>query len=197
MKSSLRQTLALLIASGVVAAAILTAASLWGAQRAGAAAERTFVAKDVTADILPPPMYLIELRLVVSQAIEGTMPIDRARSEAVRLRKEYLDRVDYWNEHPPFGLEEVLLGRQHQAATRMFAQVDVALDAIARGDKARIESALRSVNRVYLEHRAGVDDTVKASVDFASVMPIFRSRRTSRPRACSRRQPRWRSSRRP
>lgn len=34
-------------------------------------ASEAFVAKDVIADILPPPMYLIEMRLVLSQAVKG------------------------------------------------------------------------------------------------------------------------------
>ena len=31
--------------------------------------QKAFVAKDVVADILPPPTYLIEARLVLSQAL--------------------------------------------------------------------------------------------------------------------------------
>ena len=110
---SLRQILLLLIASGIGTAGVLTGISLWGAHRSAVAAQRTFVAKDVTADVLPPPMYLIELRLVVSQAIEATMPIGTAKSEAQRLENEYNARVSM-DEHPPDGLEAQLLGAQHR-----------------------------------------------------------------------------------
>src|SRR3954470_2205920 len=72
---SLRSLLLLLIVSGLLASGVLTAASMWGAAGTTDAAQRALVSKDVTADILPPPLYLIELRLVLSEAVEGTMPM--------------------------------------------------------------------------------------------------------------------------
>lgn len=164
---SLRQILRLLIVSGILTAGILTGVSLWGAHRSGLAAQRTFVAKDVTADVLPPPMYLIELRLLVSQAIEGTMPVETATKEAQRLENEYSARVAYWTEHPPFGLQAQLLGAQHESAKRMFEVTRTVLNAVAAGDRSLLEAGLNNVHAVYLQHRAGVDQTVAASTDFA------------------------------
>ena len=164
---SVRHVLTSLIVSGIVAASLLTAASLWGEHRSGGAVDRALVAKDVTADILPPPLYLIELRLVLSQAIEGTMPAARAQAEAERLEKEYTSRVDYWTAHPPYGLESKLLGAQHDAARRFIASAREVLAAAARGDQAAALAGLKSADALYLQHRGGVDDTVKASTDFA------------------------------
>src|SRR3954469_13819199 len=118
---SLRGLLFLLISCGLAACAALTALSLWGSHAANDAAQRALVSKDVTADVLPPPLYLIELRLVLSQAVEGSMPLAEARSEAARLEKEYGERVAYWKQNPPYGLEAQLLGRQHEAGTRFIA----------------------------------------------------------------------------
>jgi methyl-accepting chemotaxis protein len=42
---------------------------------------------------LPPPLYLIEMRLVLSQASEGTMALDQAQTEFKRLKSEYEARV--------------------------------------------------------------------------------------------------------
>jgi methyl-accepting chemotaxis protein len=164
---SLRKTLLLLVASGIVAVSILTTVSLWGAASGSSAAQRTFVAKDVTADILPPPMYLIELRLVLSQAVEGTMPVDKAQAEAARLEKEYRDRVAYWTAHPPYGLEAQLLGAQHEAGGRFIAAAQPVLKAVAASDTAAAQAALKAADALYLQHRAGVDETVKASTAFA------------------------------
>ena len=132
---SLRHTLALMIASGIVAATALTAVSIWGSASGGSAARRAFVAKDVTADILPPPMYLIELRLVLSEAVEGTLTADKARTEAVRLQKEYRERASYWNEHRPYGLETHLLGAQHAAAQRFIDASSAVLKAVEGADR--------------------------------------------------------------
>jgi methyl-accepting chemotaxis protein len=153
-----------MIVSAIVAAGLISASAQWSEQRSGIAVDRALVAKDVTADILPPPMYLIEMRLVLSQAIEGTMPRERAVAEVDRLDKEYAARVDYWTAHPPHGLQAQLLGAQHDAGRRFIAQARKVLDA-AGGEAAL--AALKEADAVYLQHRAGVDVTVKASTAFA------------------------------
>ncbi|HEX6708103.1 MAG TPA: methyl-accepting chemotaxis protein [Albitalea sp.] len=164
---SVRHVLTWLIVAGIAAATLLTAASLREAQRSGDAVDRALVAKDVTADILPPPLYLIELRLVLSQAMEGSMPAARAQAEAERLEKEYNARVEYWTAHPPYGLEAHLLGAQHVAAQRFMAKAREVLQAITRGDAAGSAAALKTADAHYGEHRAAVDETVKASTAFA------------------------------
>ena len=165
---SIRLTLTLLISAGIFAAAVLTASSLYGSRSSLATAQQTFVAKDVTADILPPPMYLIELRLVLSQALEGSMPVARAQTEAARLEKEYQDRVTYWKANPPGELEVKLLGPQHDAALRFIASAGPVFKAIEAGDRAAAETALKAADVVYLQHRSGVDDTVVASTAYAN-----------------------------
>jgi len=165
---SLKHTLNLLTIFGLIAALVLVLASHWGSSNAGGAVQRTFVAKDVTADILPPPMYLIELRLVLSQALEGSMPLDQAQNEAARLIKEYGDRVAYWTEHPPYGLQAQLMGPQHRAAVAFIERAQAVLKALAAGDATGAQAALKVAHSVYLQHRAGVDETVKVSLAFAA-----------------------------
>jgi methyl-accepting chemotaxis protein len=164
---SLRGSLFLLISCGLAACAALTALSLWGSHAANDAAQRALVSKDVTADVLPPPLYLIELRLVLSQAVEGSMPPAEARSEAARLEKEYGERVAYWKQNPPYGLEAQLLGKQHEAGTRFIAAARPVLAAVSAGDAAAAQAALKTAHAAYGEHRAGVDETVKVSTGFA------------------------------
>ena len=164
---SLKNILILLITSGLLAAGLMTGVSMWGSRSANHSAERALVAKDVTADILPPPMYLIELRLVLSQAVEGSMPLSTAQAHTERLAQEYGGRVDYWTKHPPYGLESKLLGAQHAAGQRFIDASKPVLATLAAGDAATAQDALRSAHALYVEHRAGVDETVKASAAFA------------------------------
>jgi methyl-accepting chemotaxis protein len=165
---SLRNTLTVLTVCGLLTAAIVAMASYWGGLRADGAVQRTFVAKDVTADILPPPMYLIELRLVLSQGIEGSMPMAQVQSEAARLIKEYGERVTYWREHPPYGLQAQLLGAQHEAGQAFITSAQGVLKALEAGDATAAQAALKEAHVLYLKHRAGVDDTVKVSLAFAT-----------------------------
>ncbi|CAG1017456.1 Methyl-accepting chemotaxis protein II [Burkholderiaceae bacterium] len=164
---SLRHTLTMLAASGIVATTVLATAWFWTGHRSNQAVEQALVAKDVTADILPPPMYLIELRLVLSQVIEGTMPAAQARAEVQRLENEYAARVAHWTANPPYGLETRLLGAQDEAAKRLIAQARGVLDAAAAGDPAAALASLKLAHALYLQHRAGVDATVTASTQFA------------------------------
>ena len=164
---SLRSLLLLLIVSGLLASGVLTATSMWGAAGTTDAAQRALVSKDVTADILPPPLYLIELRLVLSEAVEGSMPLPTAQAEATRLEKEYGERVAYWTQNPPYGLQAQLLGKQHEAATRFIAASHVVMAALTKGDVEAAHAALTTANAAYLEHRTGVDETVKVSTAFA------------------------------
>ena len=76
----LRAMLTAFTMAALAGIAIVGAISLWGAHKADLAAKQTFVAKDVTADILPPPLYLIEMRLVLSQGVEGTLPLNQVGS---------------------------------------------------------------------------------------------------------------------
>jgi methyl-accepting chemotaxis protein len=132
-------------------------------------ANRVYVAKDVTADILPPPMYLIEMRLIASQGVEGSMPVERVRSDFERLRGEYQARVGHWDANPPYGLEAQLLGAQHEEARKLIDAMEKDfLPKLEAGDAAAARAALFRAHDLYLAHRRGVDQTVTASVAFAN-----------------------------
>src|SRR6186713_165664 len=165
---SIKSVLLLFLAVFVVAMLMLHASARWSGQRLQAQARQVFVAKDVTADVLPPPLYLIEARLVLSQALEGTL----APAAAVRgfdaLVEAYRARVEHWRSHPPYGLERELLGAQHEAAQRFFeaARTQV-LQPLGDGRLEAARAALPAVQAHYEAHRRGVDRTVERSNAFA------------------------------
>ena len=165
----LRGTLTVFTLCAVAAVVGIGAISWWGHERGTTTATQTFVAKDVTADILPPPMYLIEMRLVLAEAAEGSMSMNKARREYDRLRKEYDQRAAYWRENPPHGLEKKLLGAQHDAAVKFMVLASSALDALEHPENpAATASALKAANDAYLVHRGGVDDTVREANAFVA-----------------------------
>ncbi len=129
--------------------------------------QSTFVAKDVVADVLPPPMYLIEMRLVLSQAVEASLPIEAASLQLSRLEKEYRDRVTYWSENRPKGLDTLLLGQQHETAEAFIAGARRVMKQVVDGDLKGASDSLVPVHDLYLKHRIAVDATVKAGVQAA------------------------------
>ena len=164
----LRAMLTTFTAAAVTATAIVGAVSLWGAKQAGDAAAKTFVAKDVTADILPPPLYLIEMRLVLSQGVEGTLALDAVKADVKRLESEYAARVKFWKDNPPYGLERKLLGAQHEAGVAFIAAANTVVEALGtKASTTALQATLNAAHVAYLAHRAGVDATVKDSTAFA------------------------------
>ncbi|MFN9748911.1 MAG: methyl-accepting chemotaxis protein [Burkholderiales bacterium] len=125
------------------------------------AAENIFVSKDVVADILPPPLYLIEMRLTLSMAIEGSLPVDEAIKKYQKLVSSYDERIAHWSQNSAMGLEKKLAGRQHETAKRFMAAAKTQiLDKLASGDKQAAQSHLAQVHSMYIEHRNSVDETV-------------------------------------
>ena len=166
--NSIKGALVSLAVLAISALTLIAGVSLYTSQLLGNRAGATFVAKDVTADILPPPMYLIETRLVLSQALEGILSPDEAASELQRLKGEYEARVVYWQKSSPYGLEKDLLGKQHEAALVFLSSAQTKIiDRIKVGDMDAARAALPDVHKDYLAHREGVDITVKSSMAFA------------------------------
>jgi methyl-accepting chemotaxis protein len=165
---SIKSVLLLFLAVFVVALLVLHGSARWSSQRMQAQARQVFVAKDVTADVLPPPLYLIEARLVLSQALEGTLAPAAAIRGFDALADAYRARAEYWRTHPPYGLERELLGEQHEAAQRFFeaARVQV-LQPLHDGHADAARAALPAVQAHYEAHRRGVDRTVERSNAFA------------------------------
>ena len=166
---SLRWSIFLLGMIGVVAALGVAMQGYWAQDRMDRSASEVFVSKDVVADILPPPMYLIEMRLVLSQALEGTLPSKEAQQQVQRLADEYQARVGHWQANPPYGLERLLLGRQHEAAERFMAAARTqVIDRLVAGDIEGARQQLPAVHALYLQHRSGVDETVTEGNRFAA-----------------------------
>jgi methyl-accepting chemotaxis protein len=165
---TLRLQLLMLVGAGLLACVFLALVNLAGEWRVQRAVQQTFDAKDLTADILPPPLYLVELRLVLALAAEGSLPVDQAEKELGRLEKEYRDRIEYWKARPLQGLEKKLMGAQHEAAEKLLAAAKVVLKAVAAKDAEATRQAVAQAHDNYLAHRAGVDDTVKVATGFAN-----------------------------
>jgi methyl-accepting chemotaxis protein len=165
---SLRSILILLVGSAVFATCFLGGVSKLGSHLSEEAVQKGLMAKDLGADILPPPLYLVELRLVLGMAVDGSMPVDQAQSEVSRLVKEYNDRIAYWNQHSLGGLEQSLFGEQHTHAERLIVQANQVMVAVRSGDNAAAMQALASAQKSYLAHRQGVDATVKRANEFAA-----------------------------
>lgn len=174
--SSVRGALLSVGGIGIGAALLVSALALWSFQQLEQSAQDALKAKDVVADILPPPMYLIEMRLVLSQGLEGSLAPEETARRFEALAKDYAERVAYWRANPPpGGLQSTLLGEQHRAGQAFIEQArrDI-VSPLQAGQPEVARQALAAVHQRYQTHRAGVDVTVKAGTTVADgAMTLF------------------------
>jgi methyl-accepting chemotaxis protein len=121
--------------------------------------------KDLVADVLPPPAYIIESYLT---ALQISMAPDAKHREALaltltHLRRDYNDAHDKWKSSgigPE--LESKLLVQADGPAKAFYATVfDTLIPAAQKEDKAGVAAALKAAESAYEEHRKAIDEVVK------------------------------------
>ncbi len=157
---TLKSQLITLALASVASVLILLGVAEWFNHRVATQVAHTLEAKDLTADILPPPLYLVELRLVASGVVEGTLSPEQGRSEFLRLTKEYDQRWQYWQQKPLSGVDAALLQTQDAAGRKLMQGME---SLLAAAPEARA-AALTNLHAAYVEHRAEVDRTVQVAV---------------------------------
>ena len=116
--------------------------------------------KDLVADILPPPKYIIESYLVTAQALIGNADaVATHKAKIEKLKGEYDDRHRFWKTVPLAPeLEALLMEASYAPVVRFY---DVALNqffpALTRGDRLAAEAAFGILTTAYEQHRAAVD----------------------------------------
>ena len=124
--------------------------------------------KDLIADILPPPEYIIESYLVVSQAMAEKDP-SKIPSYYERLKKlqvKFDERHTYWAKNLPEGkIKALLLEQSYKPAVLFYSTVTNDLfPALAAGRREQAEKLLNDVlNPTYEAHRIAVDEIVNLS----------------------------------
>jgi methyl-accepting chemotaxis protein len=126
--------------------------------------------KDLVADFLPPPEYLLESYLVVYQMLEETdsAKLGDLASKSKRLRDEFEARHKVWaSSLPPGQLREWVVDKSYASAIAFLDARDQAfIPAILNGEKAKAKAvADASLKKRYEEHRAAVDEVTKLSTE--------------------------------
>ena len=120
--------------------------------------------KDLVADVLPPPAYIIESYLTVLQISAATQTLRRETliHTLQRLRKEYADTRDKWKASgidPE--LEQQLLINADGPANAFYAVVfGTLIPAAQKEDAAGVAQALLTAEKAYEEHRKAIDAVV-------------------------------------
>lgn len=131
------------------------------------------LSKDLLADILPPPEYIIEARLVTYNLLDNPKEEEKKRliEKLASLKKDYYDRQKYWNENlADKELRTLILEKSKRPAEAFFQTIEKEfLPALAVGDIAlanKISSG--ALKAKYEEHRAAIDELVKLANEKAA-----------------------------
>jgi len=119
--------------------------------------------KDLLADILPPPEYLLESYLVTQQMLvsdKTKLPalIDKSKN----LMKDFDDRYQYWQKELPEGEIKSLIGGNVYKSGKEFLEIQQSqlIPALLAGDVKTVEILRPKIEQKYLEHRTAIDNLV-------------------------------------
>ena len=124
---------------------------------------RIVLGKDLIADILPPPEYIIEPYLEATLALNDPTSVAARKGRLAQLRKDYDTRNAYWNADKTYAPAIVgkLLGPSHAEALKFWDAVENRLlPAIENGATEKATAAYAEVTAAYVAHRAVIDAIV-------------------------------------
>ncbi|MGU5680020.1 methyl-accepting chemotaxis protein [Aeromonas allosaccharophila] len=156
---------------GVIVIITLISISFFGLYSVRSAADQMGQGKDVVADILPPPLYLIESQLQVYTLLHAKPEEREALMQTLaRLQQEFESRNRFWQEsnlNEP--LRERLLGEQKVQGERFWQLLNAKfVPAIKAGDLTQAGAIAARLHTLYNAHRRGVDATVISGNQYAA-----------------------------
>ncbi|MFZ5834207.1 MAG: methyl-accepting chemotaxis protein [Pseudomonadota bacterium] len=118
--------------------------------------------KDLIADILPPPEYLIESYLEVTQILNDQGSLKTRSDRLAQLRKDYDTRHDYWLEQSfDENIKELLNSKSHAHVIGFWKETDEKfLPAMGSGNMEAARASYAELSRHYQSHRAVIDEIV-------------------------------------
>ena len=145
---------------------IAVAASLWATHQirvGGPTYTKIVQGKDLVADILPPPAYIIESYLEATLALNNAKPIAESTEALRELKKQYEERYQYWLASDlADSMKTKMTKDSHQHVVAFWGALEgQLLPALERKDPGAAAQAYSAVTKSYLAHRAVIDQVVK------------------------------------
>jgi len=135
--------------------------------------QKIVMAKDLIADILPPPMYIVESYLLCNLMYSEKNPakLDKLIQKSYALKDEYLTREKVWSKDLPDGdMKNYLLNNSKESAYSFFKVRDEQfIPAIKSDDYARANKVLLGeLNSKFEEHKQFIETVVGYANEFAT-----------------------------
>ncbi len=163
--SNLMYAISALMIIGILSAGLFSLFTVQKIRVGGPLYEQISQGKDLVADILPPPAYVIEAFLEVNLAMRTAKPLAATKTRLAELRKEYDTRIEYWQKsNMPAAIKALLVQKSDPHAQAFWRGIESdLLPSLADKNSAKAEAAYKKLVGDYDEHRAVIDDIVKAA----------------------------------
>jgi len=151
---------------GALAAATLASRHALEALRIGSPLyDQIVTGKDLVADILPPPAYIIESYLEATLALVDPASADARLQRVTTLKREYMQRHEFWRSAKfDSPLQAQLTAAAFEPAQKFFEAFETAfIPALKRNDTAAAARIYEQMSRDYGRHRKVIDDIVAAA----------------------------------
>lgn len=136
--------------------------------------------KDLVADILPPPLYLVEAHLEVLVAAKAQRATPEFLAKIAKLHKDYNDRRAYWANSDVDPTIKSMITQESDASAGQFWNIveKELIPAIQVRDQARVDIAIQEITKAYNAQRAVVDRMVVKATASASAREKWSAQKT-------------------
>ena len=151
-------TFGIAVVAGCLIIAAAATFSLQQLRVGGAAYSNMIAGKDLVADVLPPPLYVIEAYLNATIMADEKISLAESKARFAPLKKDFDERRAFWAKSDlPFYLKSELAASSAAAEKFWNLLEDKYLPAIASGDTKAVRKIGDELTALYTEHRRAVD----------------------------------------
>lgn len=146
--------------------------------------QRIVLGKDLVADVLPPPEYIIESYLVALELANQDKREEKANTLARfnKLYEEFNTRHDYWkNQVLQADIKDLFLNYSYGSAMAFYKTAFAEfLPAVEKNDKAAISANLAKLRELYLQHRQDIENLIPLIYDKLSKDEAYANAQTGK-----------------
>lgn len=126
---------------------------------------RIVLAKDATADVLPPPAFIIESYLEATLALNEPAEVEKHAERLKKLRAEFDTRQTYWADKTlEPAVKEALLKDSREPVDEFWQVAETRfLPALRQGDSLTAKSSYDVLSQLFAKHRAAIDRVVEGA----------------------------------
>ncbi|OIQ85211.1 methyl-accepting chemotaxis protein II [mine drainage metagenome] len=129
--------------------------------------------KDLVADILPPPAYLIESwQVALEMAAIKNQPLQPLIDKSNKLAQDFATRAKYWDETITDPKMHEIIKTQLQPSGEEFLRLRDSefIPAVRSGNSEQIEPALLALKSAYEQHRKAVDGLASMAAEQSKML---------------------------